>query len=50
MLEWAAAGWKWQRASGGGSVIYLVYLYALLSRMQISVILYVYCAMSLQLC
>ena len=36
MTEWAAEGWKWQRASGGGSIMYLVYLYVLLSRMQIT--------------
>ena len=35
--EWAAEGWKWQRASSGGSVMYLVYLDVLLSRMLITV-------------
>ena len=37
MPEWAAEGWKWQRASGGGSVMYVVYVYVLLSRTQITV-------------
>ena len=32
MPEWAVEGWNWERASGGGSVMHLVYLYVLLSQ------------------